>query len=97
MLAKKKKSYEMLVYARTNKKQNKNETKWCKKKNDFLIAYQPSLGTSCGIMANVLDKNITVNEFELQSHNYIHFRKGMDLSSIIRYGLNSATTFYKNY
>ena len=30
-------------------------------------------GSSHGIMGNVLDYNIEVSEFELQSHYYVHF------------------------
>ena len=49
------------------------------------------------VEANVLNRDILVSEFELQSCYYIHFRtnihgKGMNLLFPLSYGLNSSTT-----
>ena len=33
-----------------------------------------SRGCSCGVVVNIPDCDIVVNEFELQSHYYLHFR-----------------------
>ena len=58
---------------------------------------------TCGIMANVLDCDIVVSEFELQSHYYRHYQanifgKGTNfLITPPSYGLNSCTiVFLKN-
>ena len=54
---------------------------------------------SLGGMANVLDCNIVVSEFEPQSCYYVHFGTntlGKGINSLIptSYGLNSATTVF---
>ena len=54
------------------------------------------LGSPCGIMANMLNSDIIVCEFKLQSHNYVHFQtdnleKGMNLLVTHSYRLNSST------
>ena len=51
----------------------------------------------CGILVNMLDYNITVSEFELQSCYYVHFQtntigKGIQSPYPSSYGLNSTTT-----
>ena len=50
-----------------------------------------------GVVANVLDFDIVVIEFELQSHYYVHFqihtvRKGMNNLIHYIFVLNSTTT-----
>ena len=51
-----------------------------------------------GVVANVLEYDIKVNEFELQSRNYVHFltytfRKGTNFLILpLVYGLDSTTT-----
>ena len=50
-----------------------------------------------GIVANMLDCNITESEFKLQTHYYNHFwintlGKGMNLLILPSYGLNSTLT-----
>ena len=40
----------------------------------------------CGVMVNAMDCGIVVNEFELQSRYYVHFRPnslGKDMNSLI--------------
>ena len=55
-------------------------------------------GASRDVVAKVLDCDIIVNEFELQSHYYVHFRtntveKGMNpLIPFFNYGFNSITS-----
>ena len=45
------------------------------------------LGSPCGVMANVLDCEIVVSGFELQSYHYVHFQ-----TSTIRKGTNTLIT-----
>ena len=54
-------------------------------------------GSPHGVMVNVLNSNIEVSEFKLQSHYYIHFQtnthgKGMNSQYPSNYRLNSTTT-----
>ena len=52
-----------------------------------------------GEVANILDCDIGVSEFELESRNYVHFwtntlGKGMNSIYCSSYGLNSTTTVF---
>ena len=40
----------------------------------FLIEASLWMGCFLGLMANVLNSSLEINEFELQSRNYVHFR-----------------------
>ena len=51
--------------------------------SDLLIHSKQTRGCLCGVMVKALDSGIVVNEFVLQSRNYVHFRantlgKGMN-------------------
>ena len=35
-------------------------------------------GSPCGVVSYVLDYDVILNEFELQSRYFVHFRKGMN-------------------
>ena len=53
-------------------------------------------GNPHGVVANILDSDITVNEFKIQSHNSIHFntlRKGMNplILSVVNYSATAVT------
>ena len=63
----------------------------------FYLAFN---GNSRGIVANVLDCDIVVSEFEHHSPYYVHFRTntlGEGVNPLITpsYGLNSVTTVFK--
>ena len=52
-------------------------------------------------MAKVLDYDLEVSEFELQSRNYVYFRtntfrKGIKMSYLLRFGLNSVTAVLRH-
>ena len=52
-----------------------------------------------GVVANILDCDIVVSEFELKSRYYVHFRfdtfrKGMNPIYCFSYGLNSTITVF---
>ena len=40
---------------------------------------RPRQGSPCGVVVNVLDSEIVVSEFELQSRYCIHFEKDVNL------------------
>ena len=40
----------------------------------YVFTPRQDRGSFCGVVANVLHCDIEENEFELQSHYYIHFR-----------------------
>ena len=42
------------------------------------LTYKLEGGNLRGVMAYVLDSNVVVNEFELQSRYYVQFQKGMN-------------------
>ena len=47
---------------------------------------QVGVQNPCGVVANVWDCDIVVSEFELQSHDYTHFRAntlGKDMNPVI--------------
>ena len=55
------------------------------------------MGNPCSVVTNMLDCNIIVNEFELQSCYYVHFwtimlAKSMNTFILSSYELNSTTT-----
>ena len=39
----------------------------------YILQYSNIWESFCGVVANVLDCNIVVSEFELQSHSHAHF------------------------
>ena len=61
----------------------------------FCAAIKRFEGSPYGVVAEVMDCSFEVNEFELQSHYYLHFRtcKGMNpLIPLPSYEVNSITT-----
>ena len=71
-------------------------------KNYIYIYISQSILSMKGVpVAKVLGYNIGVNEFGLQSHNYINFlintlRKGKNSLLPVSYGLHSTTTLLLN-
>ena len=58
-------------------------------------------GNRCDAVANVLDSDILVSEFELQSRYYVHFRtntlgQSWNLPILPSYGLDNTTTTLLN-